>query len=105
VVTNIDTTNFDLLPGAGLGGELKMFMETTAPSEPFCMQGLLEKIAAHGYRYAVIDLSPAFGTLPHPQQAGEETAGRTAGTRRPLTWRTTALARRGRRQKNLQKRS
>jgi cellulose biosynthesis protein BcsQ len=40
-----------------------MSIKTTAPSEPFCMQGLLEKIAARGYRYAVIDLDPAFGTF------------------------------------------
>ena len=62
-ITSTETTDLALLPSAGLGGELKMFIETTAPSEPFCMQGLLEKIAARGYRYAVIDLSPAFGTF------------------------------------------
>jgi chromosome partitioning protein len=48
-ITSTETTGIALLPSAGLGGELKMFIETTATSEPFCMQGLLEKIAAHGY--------------------------------------------------------
>ncbi|MDR1231995.1 MAG: AAA family ATPase [Spirochaetaceae bacterium] len=62
-ITGTQTSGFDLLPSAGLGGELKMFIETKAPGDPFCMQGLLEKTTARGYRYVVIDLSPAFGTF------------------------------------------
>jgi chromosome partitioning protein len=62
-ITGTETPGMSLLPSAGLGGELKVFIERSAPGEPFCMQDLVSGIAALGYRYCVIDLSPAFGTF------------------------------------------
>jgi chromosome partitioning protein len=62
-ITTTETTGLSLLPSAGLGGELKVFIERSAPGEPFCMQDLVSGIAAEGFRYCVIDLSPAFGTF------------------------------------------
>jgi chromosome partitioning protein len=56
------TERLSLLPSAGLGGELKVFSEMAAPREPFCMQDMLKDLSA-AYRYAVIDLSPSFGSL------------------------------------------
>jgi chromosome partitioning protein len=57
------TTGLYLVPSAGLGGELKVFIERAAPAEPYCMQDVLGAAAAAGFQYAVIDLSPAFGTF------------------------------------------
>jgi chromosome partitioning protein len=57
------TKDFDLLPSAGLGGGLKVFIERAAPGKPFCMRELIDGLAQEGYQYAVIDLSPAFGTF------------------------------------------
>jgi chromosome partitioning protein len=62
-ITQTATPGLDLLPSAGLGGELKMFIENKASSEPYCMQDLIEQVEGRGYRYAVIDLSPSFGTF------------------------------------------
>lgn len=62
-VTRTEVPGLFLLPSAGLGGELKVFMERQAPAEPFCMQDLIADIAAAGYCFCVIDLSPAFGTF------------------------------------------
>jgi len=52
-----------ILPTAGLDGQLKLFAETKALQQPFCIKNLLKDIAALGYRYCVLDLSPSFGTL------------------------------------------
>jgi chromosome partitioning protein len=62
-ITMTETSGLSLLPSAGLGGELKVFIERSAPGEPFCMQDLISGITALGYRYCIIDLSPAFGTF------------------------------------------
>jgi len=52
-----------LLPSAGQGGNLKKFIERGAADNPFCMQALADEAAGLGFRYMVIDLSPAFGTF------------------------------------------
>jgi chromosome partitioning protein len=52
-----------LLPTAGLGGSLKVFAEGPALQQPFCMKNLVKEIAALGCRYAVIDLSPGWGSM------------------------------------------
>jgi chromosome partitioning protein len=57
------TPGLSLVPSAGLGGELKVFIERAAPAEPFCMQDLICALAAQGRQYAIIDLSPSFGTF------------------------------------------
>ena len=52
-----------LMPTAGLDGQLKLFSETKALQQPFCIKNLLKEIAALGYRFCILDLSPAFGAL------------------------------------------
>jgi chromosome partitioning protein len=52
-----------LLPTAGQGGSLKTFIERSAAGDPFCMQRIADEAASLGFRYMVIDLSPAFGTF------------------------------------------
>jgi chromosome partitioning protein len=52
-----------LLPSAGLGGSLKSFSESQAKDDPFCLRRLVKEVAADGYQYMVIDLSPAWGAL------------------------------------------
>jgi chromosome partitioning protein len=58
-----EVPGLSLLPSAGIGGGLKIFMERQAPAEPFCMQELTAEAEARGFRFCVIDLSPAFGTF------------------------------------------
>lgn len=62
-ITQTAVPGLSLLPSAGLGGELKIFMERQAPAEPFCMQDLIADIQTQGFRFCVVDLSPAFGTF------------------------------------------
>jgi chromosome partitioning protein len=52
-----------LLPTAGLGGDLKAFAESQAKDDPFCMRRLIKDVAAQGYAYTVIDLSPGWGAI------------------------------------------
>lgn len=63
VIMNTDTPNLDLLPTAGLDGQLKMFAETAAAGKPNCIKHILKDLEGMGYEYAVIDLSPSFGAL------------------------------------------
>jgi chromosome partitioning protein len=57
------TAGLSLLPSAGLGGELNLYAETKALTQPACIRNLVKAIAAMGYQYCVLDLSPAFGAL------------------------------------------
>jgi chromosome partitioning protein len=52
-----------LLPTAGQGGNLKKFIERGAAEDPFCMRSVLDAARGMGFRFAVIDLSPSFGTF------------------------------------------
>jgi chromosome partitioning protein len=52
-----------LLPTAAQGGNLKKFIERGAAENPFCMKALVEAVSAMGFRFVVLDLSPAFGTF------------------------------------------
>jgi chromosome partitioning protein len=53
-----------LLPSAGLGGELNLFAKTLAVEQDLCIRKrITREAAAMGYRYCVLDLSPAFGAL------------------------------------------
>ncbi|MDR3343962.1 MAG: ParA family protein [Treponema sp.] len=56
-------TGLDIVPTAGLGGQLNLFSETKAQQQPFCIRNLLKTAAELGYRYCVLDLPPAFGAL------------------------------------------
>ncbi|GHT65260.1 hypothetical protein AGMMS50222_04760 [Endomicrobiia bacterium] len=62
-VIKTQTQGLSLLPSAGLDGQLKVFVEQMASAEPFCMQDIISELAGFNYKYAVIDLSPSFGTF------------------------------------------
>ena len=57
------TPGLSILPTAGLGGHLKVFSEGAAIQQPFCMKNLAKDIAAAGFRFCVIDLSPGWGPI------------------------------------------
>jgi chromosome partitioning protein len=46
-----------------LGGELKLFSETKALQQPFCLRNLVKALEELGFKYCVLDLSPAIGAL------------------------------------------
>lgn len=57
------THNLDIMPTFGLDGELKMYGENQLANEPFILCDLMESLAALGYDFAVLDLSPGMGRL------------------------------------------
>jgi len=62
-IVKTQTPGLWLLPSAGQGGNLKKFIERGAADSPFCIQALADEASGLGFRYMVIDLSPAFGTF------------------------------------------
>jgi chromosome partitioning protein len=52
-----------ILPTAGLGGELKAWDEGAGGRKPFAMRKVIKGIAALGFRYCILDLSPGFGAI------------------------------------------
>lgn len=63
IVLRTNVENLDLVPTAGVGGELKFYSETKGVSDTLCFRRLLLELSRMGYEHAVIDLSPAFGTF------------------------------------------
>jgi chromosome partitioning protein len=63
VVVPTKSQGLSLIPTAGLGGELKLFAETKGLQEVYCIQDVVDDLAALGYKYCIFDLSPAFGAL------------------------------------------
>jgi len=62
-IVRTETPGLSILPTAALGGRLKVFSEGQALQQPFCMKNLVREIAAAGYRFCVIDLSPGWGPI------------------------------------------
>jgi chromosome partitioning protein len=58
-----DFPGLSLLPTAGLGGELKVWDEGAGSRKPFAMREVVKTVAALGYRFCVLDLSPGFGAI------------------------------------------
>jgi chromosome partitioning protein len=52
-----------ILPTAGVGGELNLYAKTLAAQQDNCFRKITRKAAAAGFRYCVLDMSPAFGPL------------------------------------------
>jgi chromosome partitioning protein len=52
-----------LLPTAGLGGELNLYAKTLASQQDRCFVKITRAAAAEGYRFCILDMSPAFGPL------------------------------------------
>ena len=62
-IIKTETPGLSILPTAALGGHLKVFSEGPALQQPFCMKNLVKEIAASGFRFCVIDLSPGWGPI------------------------------------------
>jgi chromosome partitioning protein len=57
------TPGLSLLPTAGLGGELNLYSKTLASQQDRCIIKITREAAALGYRFCILDMSPAFGSL------------------------------------------
>ena len=57
------TPGLSLLPTAGLDGELNLYSKTLASQQDRCMLKITREAAALGFRFCVLDMSPAFGAL------------------------------------------
>jgi chromosome partitioning protein len=55
--------NLSIIGTAGLGGRLRLYAETQASRTPWALDDLVKSLATGGFRYCVIDTSPAFGPL------------------------------------------
>jgi len=57
------TPGLNLLPSAGLSGELNLYAKTKAVEDQKCFRRLVKAAAALGYRHIVFDTSPGFSSL------------------------------------------
>jgi chromosome partitioning protein len=55
--------NLSIVPTAGLYGRLRLYAETLAAANPWAVDDLTKALASWGFKYCVIDTSPAFGPL------------------------------------------
>jgi chromosome partitioning protein len=55
--------NLSIIGTAGLGGRLRLYAETQASRNAWAMDDIIKNVASWGFRYCVIDTSPAFGPL------------------------------------------
>jgi chromosome partitioning protein len=62
-VIKTGTPGLFLLPSAGVDGELNLYAKTLASQQDRCIKKITRDAAARGYRYCVLDMSPAFGPL------------------------------------------
>jgi len=59
-----DTDNLYLLPTVGIGGDLKNYVENAGELQiNKAIKNLIAEISRQGFKYCIIDLSPAFGKL------------------------------------------
>ncbi|GMO49438.1 MAG: ParA family protein [Termitinemataceae bacterium] len=63
-ITKTNTEGLFLLPTAGQGGGLNLYAKTLANQQDRCIKKITRETAASfGYRFCIIDMSPAFGAL------------------------------------------
>jgi chromosome partitioning protein len=55
--------NLSIIPTLGLDGRLRLYSETLASGNPWAMDDLIKAVAEWGFKYCIIDTSPAFGPL------------------------------------------
>jgi len=55
--------SLSIVPTAGLDGRLRLYSETLASGHPWAVDDIVKELAAWGFKYCVIDTSPAFGPL------------------------------------------
>jgi chromosome partitioning protein len=63
VIVKTGVQGLSLLPSAGLGGELNLYAKTLASQQDRCIRKVTREAAGMGFRYCVLDMSPAFGAL------------------------------------------
>lgn len=62
-IISTKTKDLDIIPTFGIGGDLKTYGENQLANEPFIFVDLIDGLAALGYDYVVMDLSPGMGRL------------------------------------------
>jgi chromosome partitioning protein len=62
-IVKTEFPGLDVLPTAGLGGELKVWDEGAGSRKPFAMREVIKAVAALGYKFCILDLSPGFGAI------------------------------------------
>lgn len=62
-IVKTDIPGLSLLPTAGLGGELNLYSKTLASQQDRCLIKITREAAVLGFRYCILDMSPAFGSL------------------------------------------
>jgi chromosome partitioning protein len=62
-IVKTGTPGLSLLPTAGLGGELNLYSKTLASQQDRCIKKIVKDAGALGFRFCVLDMSPAFGPL------------------------------------------
>jgi chromosome partitioning protein len=62
-IVKTGTSGLHLLPTAGLGGELNLYAKTLASQQDRCIKKITREAATLGYRFCILDMSPAFGPL------------------------------------------
>jgi chromosome partitioning protein len=63
-IISTETDGLYLLPTAGIGGQLRLYISTEAEMKQLAnFKNLVRGIAKQGYKFCIIDLSPAFGFM------------------------------------------
>jgi chromosome partitioning protein len=62
-IVKTGVSGLSLLPSAGLGGELNLYAKTLASQQDRCIRKITREAAGMGFRFCVLDTSPAFGAL------------------------------------------
>ena len=62
-IASSSVPGLSILPTAGIGGELKTWDEGAGLRKPFAFRELIKDIAALGYVFCIMDLSPSFGAV------------------------------------------
>lgn len=55
--------NLSIIGTAGLGGRLRLYAETQAGRNTWAVDDVVKSLVSWGFRYCIIDTSPAFGPL------------------------------------------
>ena len=62
-IVKTETPGLSMLPTAGLNGELNLYAKTLASQQDRCVKKITAAAGALGFRYCILDMSPAFGSL------------------------------------------
>jgi chromosome partitioning protein len=62
-VNKTNFPNLSIIGTAGLGGRLRLYAETQASRNIWAIDDIVKSLTSWGFRYCIIDTSPAFGPL------------------------------------------